>query len=554
MTVDERPAVIPPERRDPGGAMQPLLAWARAGRPSRRVAALAGIGGALLWGAVLAVEVLRAHLSHSLVSRPDRILGWSGAPYWLPLTLMMAAAAVLLVVLALGLRSAIRGRLCWAALVGLIAVAAVSNLAIRLFGTDALMYETSPTRGVAALIFAISLPAAAVLAGAGLVRSGSTIAGGCSVAAGIVIVWAEVDATAVGAMAGAVQPQTEGAIAGEMVAIVWIGGLALVLLALRDGDRVTAIRSKRGRLIFGGLGAALSVLAAIQMIAALVGYGVMGPVVVSQLEGRTQASTISVESVARSYRVYRPASLAPKPGLVVVLSGVFGSGFQAEVSTGFDAQADRLGWIAAYPDSVLDGWDAFGSTSSWGLHPGANDVVFIGALIDRIVAQDGVDPNRVYVTGMSRGGMMTHRIGCELAARVAAIAPVSGNMATATGSAADVPCNPARPVSVLAIHGTADGVIPIAGGRVDIPFAPLVEVMARWRLADGCDDASSVFTDGPSTTTSWQCPDGTTVAMRVVQGGWHVWPGTPTGVGGPDAFDGSRVVADFFVAHARTSG
>jgi polyhydroxybutyrate depolymerase len=275
--------------------------------------------------------------------------------------------------------------------------------------------------------------------------------------------------------------------------------------------------------------------------------------VTAQLQGRTQVSTVSVDSVARSYRVYRPASVASRPGLVIVLSGVYGSGFQAEVTTGFDAQADRLGWLAAYPDSVLDGWDAFGSTSDWGRHPGADDVAFIGAVIDKIVSGDGVDPGRVYITGMSRGGMMTHRIGCELASKVAAVAPVSGNMATATGSAADVPCNPARPVSVLVIHGTADGAIPIAGGRVDIPFSPLVDVMARWRIADGCGDSSSVATNGPSTTTSWQCPGGTTVAMRVVQGGWHVWPGTPTGAGGPDSFDGSRVIADFFAAHARAS-
>jgi polyhydroxybutyrate depolymerase len=540
------------------GDSQDSAAWPPAsilGRgPSPRVAALAGIGGVLLWAGVLAAEVLRAHLSRSLISRPDRVLGWGGAPLAVPLTLTMAVAAVLLVVLAVGLRAAIRGRLAWAGFVGLLGAAAAANLAIQLFPTDPSMYETSPVRGAAALVFDLVLPAAAVLAGVGLVRSGSTIAGWCSVAAGIVMVWAEVDATAVGAMAGAGQPQTEGAIAGEIVAMAWIGGLSVVLLALRGGDRVTAVRSRRSRLAFGGLGAGLAVLVAIQMVATLVGFGVMGPVVTAQLEGRTQASTVSVDSVARSYRVYRPASVASKPGLVIVLSGVYGSGFQAEVTTGFDAQADRLGWIAVYPDSVLDGWDAFGSTSEWGLHPGADDVKFIGAVIDKIVAGDGVDPGRVFVTGMSRGGMMTHRIGCELASKVAAVAPVSGNMATATGSAAEVPCNPVRPVSVLAIHGTADGVIPIAGGRVDITFSPLVDVMARWRTADGCGDTASIATDGPSTTTSWQCPGGTTVAMRVVEGGWHVWPGTPTGTGGPDAFDGSRVVADFFVAHARASG
>ncbi len=553
MTIGKLPVDMPGPDASQGRAER-FVGATLGRRPSPRVAAMAGIGGVMLWAGVLAVEVLRAHLSHSLVSRPDRVLGWGGAPLAVPLTLMMAVAAVLLVILALGLRAAIHGRLAWAGFVGLLGTAAAANLAIQLFPTDPHMYETSPLRGAAALVFDFVLPAAAVLAGVGLVRSGSTIAGWCSGAAGVVMVWAELDVTAVGAMAGAVQPQTEGAIAGEIVAMAWVGGLSLVLLALRGDDRVTAARSRRARLALGSLGAGLAVLMAFQMVATLVGFGVMGPVVTAQLEGRTQVATVSVDSVARSYRVYRPASVASKPGLVIVLSGVYGSGFQAEVTTGFDTQADRLGWIAAYPDSVLDGWDAFGSTSEWGLHPGADDVKFIGALIDEIVGGYGVDPGRVFVTGMSRGGMMTHRIGCELAAKVAAVAPVSGNMATAGGSAADVPCNPVRPVSVLAIHGTADGVIPIAGGHVDITFSPLADVMARWRTADGCGDTASIATDGPSTTTSWQCPGGATVAMRVVAGGWHVWPGTPTGAGWPDAFDGSRVVADFFVAHARATG
>lgn len=171
------------------------------------------------------------------------------------------------------------------------------------------------------------MPAAAILAGIGLVRSGSTLAGWGCLAAGVIMSWAEIDATAMGAMAGALQPQSEGAIAGELVGMAWIGGLALVLLALRGADRVTAITSLRGRLAFGGLGAGLAVLLAVQMVATLAGYGVMGPAVMAQLEGRTQVSTVSVDSVARSYRVYRPAALAPKPGLVIVLSGVFGSGF-----------------------------------------------------------------------------------------------------------------------------------------------------------------------------------------------------------------------------------
>ena len=260
--------------------------------------------------------------------------------------------------------------------------------------------------------------------------------------------------------------------------------------------------------------------------------------------------TIRVGEIDRTYRVYRPARTAAGPGLVFVLHGVFGNGFLIESNTGFDAQADRLGWVAAYPDGVLDGWDAFGSGPTWGLHPGADDVAFISAAIDRLEATDGIDPDRVYVTGLSRGAMMTYRLGCELSGRVAAIAPVSGNMATADGSA-DVPCSLAGPVSVLAIHGTADGMIPITGGKTDILFSPLTDVIGRWRVLDFCTGPQALTVDGASTTTSWACQGGSTVAMRVVDGGWHTWPvrSLSAAPSNPDDFDASRLIADFFVAH-----
>jgi poly(3-hydroxybutyrate) depolymerase len=90
---------------------------------------------------------------------------------------------------------------------------------------------------------------------------------------------------------------------------------------------------------------------------------------------------------------------------------------------------------------------------------------------------------------------------------------------------------------------------------VDIAYSPMTDVIARWRQLDACAAAASVTADGASTTTSWACGGGATVAARVVSGGVHAWPGA---VAPPyqtsteaDAFDAARLIADFFVAHPR---
>jgi polyhydroxybutyrate depolymerase len=340
-----------------------------------------------------------------------------------------------------------------------------------------------------------------------------------------IAVWA----TAWAARSGASQPQLLAVEPVEGLAAAWSAAVGAWLLgwpaSLWPGDREPAIPAP---------GRKSAVVIALLLIVGVVGQSSsfvnsFGPAIGAQLTGRTRVESIHADAVDRTYRVYRPANELASPGLVIVLHGSFGGGFQAETTTGFDAQADRLGWIAVYPDGVADGWDAFGSGPTWGNHPGADDVAFIKDLIYHFEAKDHVDPDHVYVTGHSRGGMMSYRLGCELSEIVAAIAPVSGNMATAGGSA-DVPCALAGPVSVLATHGTADGTIPIAG------------VIARWRSLDGCTDSPIVSVDGSVTTTAWDCSAGSTVSTRIIDGGCHCW-----------ASGDSRAIADFFVAHPRAA-
>lgn len=537
------------------------------GRVDRALVALSGAAGSILailwWGSVVVIGARRLQggpLLQVILIRPEWLLGQRGAPD----TLLFDsghyyAPAILLVLFALGLRRILRPG--WGSVLvpALLLAAGVSYLLVGAFPNDAGLYQDSPVRGASGGAFVIALPAAVVLGGVALRRSGWRGAGVWSLAAGIAMACVALLTTALSAVAGTRQPQLSGAIIIQALASVWYLGMGIWLLLLSwagvggisDGRPVPRLL----RLV----GAGLAVLSAASLAGSAVLVGViLGPTTLAQVTGRTQITTLTQGMVTRSYRVYRPAVVAAQPGLVIVLHGAYGDGYQAEVVSAFDIQADRLGWIVAYPDGVADGWDTFGDSPQWGQHPGVDDVAFIATLIDHLEATDHFDANRVYATGISRGGMMSYRIGCELSSRLAAIAPVSGNMATITGSALGVPCRPDRPVSVLAIHGTADPIVHVEGGRTDIIYAPLSEVMLKWRELDLCTDVPAVSVSGPSTTTTWRCSQESTVAMRVVSGGVHAWPGsTANGIvtpNGPDrSFDASAVIADFFLAHRRTA-
>jgi polyhydroxybutyrate depolymerase len=284
---------------------------------------------------------------------------------------------------------------------------------------------------------------------------------------------------------------------------------------------------------------------------------IVGPTLWAEAAGHVQVSSIQQGQFVRHYRVYRPAAVQGRPGLVIALHGAQGNGLQMERGSGLDAQADRLGWIVSYPDGFEDGWEPFGCCH----HPGVDDVAFISSIIDRLTASDGVDPSRVYATGISRGGMMAYRLACELASRLAAIAPVAGNMADSRGNVDAVKCRPSHPVSILAIHGSADPEVPIEGGRSrlyseEVEYAPLTAVIGKWRELDACTSPALVSASGPSTISNWHCSGGVAIELVMVSGGGHTWPGTliRNPPWGPDAsVDASRLIADFFSANPRSA-
>lgn len=505
-----------------------------------RAAGLAGILAPAIWLAVWLLELIHANVGRSIISRPERFFSDS-AWHW-PLVALVLALVAAEMAVARRLRQ--KGPPPWnwpeAHLVAaLLIFAAICRLAMALpLPSDPNGYTVSSGAALMANAVVIVLPLA-VLSAAYMFRQQSAglawLSAGMAIAMASIAVWA----TTWASRSGASQPQLLAVEPIEALTAAWCAAVGAWLLGWPAGLSSAAawpVAPTPGR----KSAAVVAFFLAIGILGQAGSFAYdFGPTIVSQLTGRVQVESIHADAVDRTYRVYRPANESASPGLVIVLHGSFGGGFQAETTTGFDAQADRLGWIAVYPDGVADGWDTFGSGSTWGNHPGADDMHFIENLIHHFEVTDLVDPDRVYVTGHSRGGMMSYRLGCEMSDLIAAIAPVSGNMATATGSV-DVPCPLAGPVSVLATHGTADGTIPMAGGRIDIVFSPMADVIARWRSLDGCAGSPAVRVEGAVTTTVWGCAAGSTVSTRIIDGGCHCW-----------ASDDSRAIADFFVAHPR---
>lgn len=145
-----------------------------------------------------------------------------------------------------------------------------------------------------------------------------------------------------------------------------------------------------------------------------------------------QRQALVHNGITRTYVVRTPSAMPSRNvriPLVLVLHGGGGNAFNAERMTGFTKQAKTRGFIVAYPEGTgrfngkLLTWNA-GHCCGYAMKNRTKDVDFIGTLIDKLIAEYPIDPRRVYVTGMSNGGMMAHRLGIELAHKLAAIAPV----------------------------------------------------------------------------------------------------------------------------------
>jgi polyhydroxybutyrate depolymerase len=224
-----------------------------------------------------------------------------------------------------------------------------------------------------------------------------------------------------------------------------------------------------------------------------------------------------VDGRLRDYRLYRPPALdTTKPApLVVVLHGTPIDAAAFEDVLHFQSEASAAGFLAVYPDGCNEDWNQGG---------GSYDVHFISKVLDRLETELQIDQSRVYVTGGSSGGFMAYRLVCDLADRIAAVASVAGSMWWTD-------CQPARPIAILEMHGTADANVPYDGGhstyRNGMVMPPVATVIQRWVSLDGCTGNPANSQVGITKTSLWtSCKGGAVVRLDTVVGGHHTWFGS----------------------------
>ncbi len=246
--------------------------------------------------------------------------------------------------------------------------------------------------------------------------------------------------------------------------------------------------------------------------------------------------SIKVGEDARGYHVHIPPNYdreKPAP-VVLIFHGAVMNGPMMLLFSGLNEKADQAGFIAVYPNGTGAAqlflvWNA-GGTGRILDDKRPDDVAYVDALLDDLATVVNVDPNRVYATGMSNGGMMCYRLAAELSGRIAAIAPVAGTMAVKN-------CNPKRPVPVMHFHGTKDKLVRFEGPRVKLSglalYKSVDETIKTWVEKNGCPDEPGVVElpdtadDGTAVTRKTFGPgkDGAEVVLFVIDGGGHTWPG-----------------------------
>jgi polyhydroxybutyrate depolymerase len=258
--------------------------------------------------------------------------------------------------------------------------------------------------------------------------------------------------------------------------------------------------------------------------------------------GETGVLSMLVDGLEREYRLHLPADYDQNTAssLVLAFHSWGRTAHSVESLTWMSHHADKNGYIAVYPQSTsfedpIDGtitsWNDLSCNASpgpegptcspdayWAPFPPEcgepsdcnwctcyDDLAFVEQLLDELEDTLCIDLDRVYATGRGNGAMFAHRLGCDMADRFAAIAPVAGTLAKGFNCA---PGGPAS-ISIMHLHGDQDKAYTADGSESNMGwfFVPVDDVMDAWASAEsqGCDDIETPYPTSMDGTKELAC-------------------------------------------------
>ncbi len=253
--------------------------------------------------------------------------------------------------------------------------------------------------------------------------------------------------------------------------------------------------------------------------------------------GKLSPETIVVGQRERSYLLYTPKFVAQQRAvpLVIVFHGGGGTarGIAREVGKSLHRIADNEGFFVAYPDAIEKMWDFGAGVISESLDERIDDRTFFGDLLNTLTSTLPVDRQRVFATGISRGGQASYFLACSFPGRIRAIAPVAMPMPEFMRSI----CADARGIGVAVMNGTEDPLVPYDGGQITVGRRERGEVMSTiatidfWRGRNGCasepavrDTLNSARDRMQVQRTRWADCEHAPVLLYRIEGGGHTWP------------------------------
>jgi polyhydroxybutyrate depolymerase len=223
-----------------------------------------------------------------------------------------------------------------------------------------------------------------------------------------------------------------------------------------------------------------------------------------------------------------------------LLFNLHGSGGTPEdqlALTGLEPVAEREGFVLVAPEGVERMWNVPVDPAK------PDDVRFFAELIEQVSALTPIDRQRVYATGFSGGGRMVSQLACDLSGSVAAIAAIGGIRFPG-------PCAQARPMPILAFHGTADDVNPYDGGGRPYWQTGVEPAIAGWAEHNRCAARTELELAPNVRQISYGGEGcGAEVVLYRIDGFGHTWPAQLAAADGASDTHANQLLWRFLAAH-----